>query len=238
MLAVDVFLSLHRAGPVAVSRRDPLASLAVKLTSGCLTQFLAACTNEIRCPIYGDRTGIGVFNSRLRSDPTPVLVRAGRYNLRLFASRLCSAVSRAGSNVSRFRGVVRYPKPATFRPAERERRKFMAKKPVATKRVPKPAGAKKGPSRPVSRLPKPPQKTVVKKPSVQRNGQAASAGEAGCGTAQSRPAALESSLRSLDRQILQLINKRAEGTVRLIESGPTAMRPSSTSGETTCFGRS
>src|SRR5271170_3291709 len=105
------------------ARRKPLACLAVKPSSGCLTQFLAACTNKIRCPIYGDRTGIGVSTSRLRSDPTPVLVRAGRHNVRLFTSRLCSAVTRADLNVSRFRGVVRYPEPVTFRPAERERRK-------------------------------------------------------------------------------------------------------------------
>jgi chorismate mutase/prephenate dehydratase len=95
----------------------------------------------------------------------------------------------------------------------------MAKKPVATKRVPKPAAAKKGPSRPVSRLPKPPQKAVVKKPSVQRNGQAAPT-EKPASEPKKSSSALEASLRSLDRQILQLINKRAEGTVRLIESAP------------------
>jgi chorismate mutase / prephenate dehydratase len=99
----------------------------------------------------------------------------------------------------------------------------MAKKPVATKRVPKPALAKKGPSRPVSRLPKPPQaKALVKKPSPQRNGQAqpATEKEKPAGEPRRATGGLEASLRSLDRQILQLINKRAEGTIRLLESAP------------------
>jgi chorismate mutase/prephenate dehydratase len=96
----------------------------------------------------------------------------------------------------------------------------MAKKPVATKRVPKPAGAKKGPDRPASRLPKTPQtRTLVKKPSAQRNGQSQPAAKP-AGETRKSSGALETSLRNLDRQILQLINKRAEGTIRLIESAP------------------
>jgi chorismate mutase/prephenate dehydratase len=96
----------------------------------------------------------------------------------------------------------------------------MAKKSVATKRVPKPALAKKGPSRPVSRLPKPPQtKTLVKKPSAQRNGQSPQVSKP-AGESRKSPSGLEASLRNLDRQILQLINKRAEATIRLIESAP------------------
>jgi chorismate mutase / prephenate dehydratase len=97
----------------------------------------------------------------------------------------------------------------------------MAKKPVATKRVPKPATAKKRPDRPVSRVHKtPPQsRTLVKKPSPQRNGQPEPAAKP-AGETRKSAGALESSLRSLDRQILQLVNKRAEGTVRLIESAP------------------
>jgi chorismate mutase/prephenate dehydratase len=96
----------------------------------------------------------------------------------------------------------------------------MAKKPIATKRVPKPAHSRKGPSRHVSRLPKAPQaKALVKKPSVQRNGQASLSARQATDSRKSS-AALEASLRNLDRQILQMINKRAEATIRLIESAP------------------
>jgi len=97
----------------------------------------------------------------------------------------------------------------------------MAKKPVATKRVPKPSETnKRKPSRPVSRLPKQsPAKALVKKPSVQRNGQASAAGKP-TGDSRKSTTALAASLRNLDRQLLQLINKRAEATIRLIESAP------------------
>jgi chorismate mutase/prephenate dehydratase len=96
----------------------------------------------------------------------------------------------------------------------------MAKKPSATKRVPKPAAATKAPSRPVSRLPKTSQtRAIVKKPSPQRNGQSDAAAKSS-GEARKSTGSLEASLRSLDRQILQLINKRSEGTIRLIESAP------------------
>jgi chorismate mutase/prephenate dehydratase len=95
----------------------------------------------------------------------------------------------------------------------------MAKKPIATKRVPKPSAPKKGHG-PVSRLPKPSHtRTVVKKPSPQRNGQSTSAPKVASEPRKST-GALESTLRSLDRQILQLINKRADATIRLIESAP------------------
>jgi chorismate mutase/prephenate dehydratase len=94
----------------------------------------------------------------------------------------------------------------------------MAKKPVATKRVPKPAA--KGSSRPVSR-PKPAQaKTLVKKPPAQRNGQAVPSAEKAAGESRKSAGALEASLRNLDRQILQLINKRADATIKLIETAP------------------
>jgi chorismate mutase/prephenate dehydratase len=96
----------------------------------------------------------------------------------------------------------------------------MAKKPVATKRVPKPSDSRKSSRHAVSRLPKPAQtKTLVKKPSAQRNGQAVAPPKAAVESRKST-SALEASLRSLDRQILQLINKRAEGTIKLIESAP------------------
>jgi chorismate mutase / prephenate dehydratase len=96
----------------------------------------------------------------------------------------------------------------------------MAKKPSASKRVPKPAAASNAPSRPVSRLPKPAQtRAIVKKPSPQRNGQSEAPAKP-AGEAKKSTGSLEASLRSLDRQILQLINKRAEGTIRLIESAP------------------
>jgi chorismate mutase/prephenate dehydratase len=94
----------------------------------------------------------------------------------------------------------------------------MAKKPVATKRVPKPAGMKKGPSRPAPPVHKPPQtRAIVKKPPAQRNGQSQATAKPAA-EARKPSGSLEASLRSLDRQILQLVNKRAEGTIRLIES--------------------
>lgn len=93
----------------------------------------------------------------------------------------------------------------------------MAKKPVASKRVPKPAGAKKGPTRPQARLNKPPAtRALVKKPSALRNGQERSAASPADGRKSAN--SLEASIRQLDRQILQLINRRAEATTKWIES--------------------
>jgi chorismate mutase/prephenate dehydratase len=95
----------------------------------------------------------------------------------------------------------------------------MAKKPVSSKRLPKPARKNRGPSRPPAKLNKrPASRTLVKKPAVASNGQGTPA------VVSSEPrkpaAASEASLRQLDRQILQLINRRAEATIRLIEAAP------------------
>jgi chorismate mutase/prephenate dehydratase len=96
----------------------------------------------------------------------------------------------------------------------------MAKKPVSSKRVPKPAKASKGPSRPAAKkLNKgSSSRTLVKKPAAARNGQ----GGLSAGRSDSRKSgpSLEASLRQLDRQILQLINRRADTTTRLIEASP------------------
>jgi chorismate mutase / prephenate dehydratase len=96
----------------------------------------------------------------------------------------------------------------------------MAKKPVSSKRVPKPAKAHRGPSRPPAKPNKHPStsRALVKKPAAARNGQRSVSG----GNSESRKSApsSEASLRQLDRQILQLINRRAETTTRMIEAAP------------------
>jgi len=95
----------------------------------------------------------------------------------------------------------------------------MAKKPVSSKRLPKPAKTNRSPSRPPAKLNKrPPSRTLVKKPATASNGQGT---PAAVSTEARKPAtASEASLRQLDRQILQLINRRAEATTRLIEAAP------------------
>src|ERR1700685_1291140 len=96
----------------------------------------------------------------------------------------------------------------------------MAKKPVSSKRVPKPAKANRGATRPaVKKTNKPLSgRALVKKPTAARNGQGGLSA-AGSYPRKSRPA-WEASVRQLDRQILQLVNRRAEATTRLIESAP------------------
>jgi chorismate mutase / prephenate dehydratase len=96
----------------------------------------------------------------------------------------------------------------------------MAKKPVSSKRVPKPAKASKGPSRPAAKKlnKSSSSRALVKKPTAAHNGQGG-VSAAGSDSRKSGPA-LEASLRQLDRQILQLINRRADTTTRLIEAAP------------------
>src|ERR1700722_16084838 len=86
----------------------------------------------------------------------------------------------------------------------------MAKKPVSSKRLPKPAKSSRTPSRPAAK--------PSKKPAIVANGQ----GTPSAASSEPRkPApASEASIRQLDRQILQLINRRAEATTRLIEAAP------------------
>lgn len=98
----------------------------------------------------------------------------------------------------------------------------MAKKPVSSKRVPKPAAAKKGPNRAAaSGSKRPATRALVKKPSPASNGQ----GNPKPAASESRKSvsSLEASLKQLDRQILQLINRRAEITTRLVESAPNRL---------------
>jgi chorismate mutase / prephenate dehydratase len=92
----------------------------------------------------------------------------------------------------------------------------MAKKSVASKRVPKPAKSSRGPSRPPAKGHSP--RNVVKKTTAAGNGQ----GSLTTAAPESRKAGplSESALRQLDRQILQMINRRAEATTRLIEAAP------------------
>ncbi len=92
----------------------------------------------------------------------------------------------------------------------------MAKKSVASKRVPKPAKASRGPSRPPAKGHS--SRNVVKKPTAAGNGQ----GNLTTATPESRKAGplSETALRQLDRQILQMINRRAEATTRMIEAAP------------------
>jgi chorismate mutase/prephenate dehydratase len=95
----------------------------------------------------------------------------------------------------------------------------MAKKPVSSKRVPKPAAANRGPTRAAGRAEKrPAARTVAKRPSTAGNGQGARQ-EARIDSSKTI-AALEASIRHLDQQILQLINRRAEATTRRLESLP------------------
>lgn len=91
----------------------------------------------------------------------------------------------------------------------------MAKKSVASKRVPKPAKPSRGPSRPPA---KGQSHRSVKKPAAAGNGQ----GNLTTTPPESRKAGplSESALRQLDRQILQMINRRAEATTRMIEAAP------------------
>jgi chorismate mutase / prephenate dehydratase len=99
----------------------------------------------------------------------------------------------------------------------------MAKKPVSSKRVPKPAAAKTGPNRTAgSGSKRPVTRALVKKPAPASNGQ----GNPKPAASESRSksvSSLEASLRQLDRQILQLINRRAEITTRLVESAPNRL---------------
>jgi chorismate mutase / prephenate dehydratase len=92
----------------------------------------------------------------------------------------------------------------------------MAKKSVASKRVPKPAKASRGPSRPPAKGQS--HRNVVKKSAAAGNGQ----GSLTTAAPESRKAGplSESALRQLDRQILQMINRRAEATTRMIEAAP------------------
>jgi chorismate mutase / prephenate dehydratase len=92
----------------------------------------------------------------------------------------------------------------------------MAKKSVASKRVPKPAKPSRGPSRPPAKGHT--NRNVAKKPTAAGNGQ----GNLTTTTPESRKAGplSENALRQLDRQILQLINRRAEATTRMIEAAP------------------
>lgn len=102
----------------------------------------------------------------------------------------------------------------------------MAKKAVSSKRLPKPAKGQPDQGRSASKLKRPPARTLVKKPSPARNGQGGAgpshSGSKSPGQSESKKsgASLESSIRQLDRQILQLINRRAETTTRLIETAP------------------
>jgi chorismate mutase / prephenate dehydratase len=86
----------------------------------------------------------------------------------------------------------------------------MAKKPVSSKRLPKPVKTTRTPSRPAAK--------PSKKPGAAANGQ----GTLSAGSAEPRKPApsSEASIRQLDRQILQLINRRAEATTRMIEAAP------------------
>ena len=110
-------------------RRDPLASFAVKHAFGCLTLFLAVCTNENRCPIYGDRTGIGSLIEPPR-DPTRHLSSFVPVELtQAFIHQGFAALfSRADFNVPGSWRRSRLPKPATFRPDERECREINGEK--------------------------------------------------------------------------------------------------------------
>ena len=92
----------------------------------------------------------------------------------------------------------------------------MAKKSVASKRVPKPAKPSRGPSRPPAKGHA--NRNLAKKPAAASNGQSAIT------TAAPEPRKAgpmtESALRALDRQILQLISRRAEATTKMIEAAP------------------
>jgi chorismate mutase/prephenate dehydratase len=96
----------------------------------------------------------------------------------------------------------------------------MAKKTVSSKRVPKPAKASKGPSRPAAKksIKGPSSRALVKKPSAAHNGQ--SGHSSGGSESRKTGPSLEASIRQLDRQILQLINRRADTTTKLIEAAP------------------
>src|ERR1700722_476197 len=92
----------------------------------------------------------------------------------------------------------------------------MAKKSFASKRVQKPAKPSPGRSRPPAKGHA--NRNLAKKPAAASNGQSAIT------TAAPEPRKAgpmtESALRALDRQILQLISRRAEATTKMIEAAP------------------
>jgi chorismate mutase / prephenate dehydratase len=98
----------------------------------------------------------------------------------------------------------------------------MAKKPVSSKRVRKPERTTT--NRPSALNNKrPATRALVKKPPAAANGQGGA--KANRPETRKSSAALEASIHNFDKQILQLVNRRAAATIRLIEGSPAQIAP-------------